>query len=70
MDYGIFAQSFKSEIINKQSLGRLMLKTEEKDVFYLYDIIDKFPTESLYKQGMAKARLYKNEGYKISKISK
>lgn len=70
VDYGIFAQSFKSEIINKQSLGRLMLKTEEKDVFYLYDIVDKFPTESLYKQGMAKARLYKNEGYKINKISK
>lgn len=63
VDYGIFAQSFKSEIINKQSLGRLMLKTKEKSKFYLYDIVDVFPTKKLYIQGLAKIKTYKKEGY-------
>ena len=45
VQYGIFAQSFKSEIIVKQSLGRLMLKgnTGNPDIdnyFRLYDLID------------------------------
>lgn len=68
VDYGIFAQSFKSEIINKQSLGRLMLKNNEKDEFFLYDIVDVFPTKKLYTQGIAKGKTYKNEGYVFSKI--
>lgn len=63
VDHGIFAQSFKSEIINKQSLGRLMLKTKEKSKFYLYDIVDVFPTKKLYLQGLAKIKTYKKEGY-------
>lgn len=68
VDYGIFAQSFKSDIINKQSIGRLMLKTSEKDEFYLYDLVDKFPSKKLYLQGLAKARTYKNEGYVFKKM--
>ena len=63
VDYGIFAQSFKSNIINKQSLGRLMLKTKEKSNFYLYDLVDCFPTKRLYLQGLAKIKIYKEEGY-------
>lgn len=65
VDCGIFAQSFKSEIVNKQSLGRLMLKTNEKYNFYLYDIVDIFPTKKLYSQGLAKIKTYKSEGYKF-----
>lgn len=67
MDYCIFAQSFKSQIINKQALGRMMLKTSEKDTFELYDIIDEFPTKKLYMQGVAKTKIYKREkiDYKI-----
>lgn len=69
VDIGIFAQSFKSDIVNKQSLGRLMLKTQEKDKFFLYDIIDVFPSKRLYLQGLAKGRTYKKEGYNYKKIN-
>jgi superfamily II DNA or RNA helicase len=61
VDYGIFAQSFKSHIINKQSIGRLMLKNSEKDKFELYDLVDCFPTKKLEVQGIAKVKLYKQE---------
>lgn len=63
VDYCIFAQSFKSEIINLQSIGRCMLKTDEKDTFYMYDIVDVFPTKRLYTQGLSKIRTYKKEGF-------
>lgn len=66
VDYGIFAQSFKSNIINKQSLGRLMLKTKEKSEFYLYDLVDCLPTKRLYLQGRAKVKIYEEEGYDYS----
>lgn len=66
VDYGIFAQSFKSEIIIKQSIGRLMLKTDEKDEFYLYDLVDCFPSKKLYTQGLAKIKTYKNEGFEYT----
>lgn len=66
VDYGIFAQSFKSDIIIKQSIGRLMLKTNEKDEFYLYDLVDIFPTGKLYTQGLSKIKTYKNEGFEYS----
>lgn len=63
VDYGIFAQSFESGIITKQSLGRLMLRTEDKKEFYLYDIIDVYPTKKLYKQGTEKIKTYNSENY-------
>lgn len=70
IDYAIFAQSFKSQIIIFQSLGRGLLKTENKDNFYLYDLIDIFPTESLKKHGEAKTKRYrqKNLEYSIKHI--
>lgn len=63
-NYGIFAQSFKSFIINKQSLGRLMLKNNNKTDFILYDLIDCFPTQRIFKQGAEKIKTYKSEGFK------
>ena len=67
IDYAVFAQSFKSQIIVLQSLGRGLLKTETKDSFHLYDLIDCFPTNCLKKQGEAKTKTYreKNFEYKI-----
>lgn len=70
VDYGIFAQSFKSDCINRQSLGRLMLKTDEKEDFRLYDLVDVFPSEQIYKQGKAKHKTYINEGYEVDMIEK
>lgn len=71
VDYCILAQSFKSEIINKQSLGRGLLKTDTKTVFYVYDIIDVFPTKRIYMQGVAKIKTYKEEkfNYTIKEIN-
>lgn len=63
IDYGIFAQSFKSKYVNNQSIGRLMMKTNEKDKFYLFDLIDNFPTKKIYEQGLNKKNLYKKEKF-------
>jgi superfamily II DNA or RNA helicase len=70
VDYGIFAQSFKSEIIVLQSIGRGLLKTETKDTFPLYDIIDILPTKRLMMQGIAKVKTYKEREfeYNITKV--
>ena len=70
VDYCIFAQSFKSEIITLQSIGRMMIKTDEKDTFYLYDIVDVFPTKRIYTQGLAKIRTYKKEGFEHRIVNK
>ena len=70
VDYCIFAQSFKSEIITLQSIGRMMIKTDDKDTFYLYDIVDVFPTKRIYTQGLAKIRTYKKEGFEHRIINK
>lgn len=64
--YGIFAQSFKSETINLQSIGRGMLKSSDKDTFYLYDLIDCLPSGKLENQGRVKYRMYKDEKYNVS----
>ena len=64
VDYGIFAQSFKADTITRQSLGRLMLRTEDKSEFYLYDIIDEFPTKKLHNQALEKIKIYKREGHR------
>lgn len=69
VDYGMFAQSFKSDTINSQSLGRLMLRTEQKSDFQLYDIIDEFPTHFIYNQGLAKCREWKNDGWEYDIIN-
>lgn len=68
VDWGIFAQSFKSDIINKQSIGRLMLKGTNKDTFMLYDIVDCFPTECLAEQGKEKLRIFKKEKYDYESV--
>lgn len=70
VDYGIFAQSFKSEIIVLQSIGRGLLKTETKDTFPLYDIIDVLPTKKIFMQGISKISTYKERKfeYKIIKV--
>lgn len=65
IDYGIFAQSFKSHIINKQALGRGLCLANDKPFYYLYDLVDEFPTKRLYMQGLAKVKLYKNEQFVV-----
>ena len=66
LHYGIFAQSFKSKTINLQSIGRGMLRTDDKSVFNLYDIVDCLPTGKLAEQGRVKYRMYLNEKYTVN----
>lgn len=70
LDYGIFAQSFKSHIIVLQALGRGLCLAPGKDRFYLYDIIDCFPTNKLASQGISKAKLYNSEGFPLHIVTK
>ena len=63
IDWCIFAQSFKSPILVMQSIGRGLLKTEEKDRFIVYDLIDVFPTRRLEKHGKEKTKHYAKVGY-------
>lgn len=63
VDYGILAQSFKSEIINLQSIGRGLLKTSSKDKFVIFDMVDEFPTGRLAAQGKEKVKTYEEEGF-------
>jgi superfamily II DNA or RNA helicase len=63
IDYGVFAESFKSQIINKQAMGRGLCLANDKKVYKLYDIIDCFPTKKLLFQGKTKESLYKKESF-------
>lgn len=70
IDYCIFAQSFKSKIINFQSIGRGLLLAEDKTEFNIYDLIDCLPTKRLENQGKVKNKMYKEYNYECKNISK
>lgn len=70
INFAIFAQSFKSPVIVLQSLGRGLLKSEDKKEFYLYDVIDILPTERLKKQGEAKIKTYKEKQFEYKIVHK
>ena len=63
LDYGIFAQGFKSHIINLQSLGRGLCLANDKDKYRLYDLVDCFPTRRIEMQGKSRKRLYEEQGF-------
>lgn len=65
INYGIFAQSFKSKTIVGQSLGRGLGLAPNKDVFELYDLIDHFPTEKIFMQGKARKKYYDKCEYDV-----
>lgn len=61
----ILAQSFKSDIILNQSLGRLMINNN-KSVFDVHDLIDVFETKKLYKHALSKLKSYKENSYEVN----
>lgn len=67
-------ESYKSEVLIKQSLGRGMRKMEGKEKVNVIDFVDDFSTGKyqnyLVKHGEARLQIYKKEGfeYKIFKI--
>jgi superfamily II DNA or RNA helicase len=65
--FGVLFESFKSNVINMQSLGRGLGLVENKDKYEVYDIIDCFDKSyskrKLYLQGREKIKIYKTEQY-------
>lgn len=65
--YGVLFESFKSEVVNMQSIGRGLGLSELKNEFVLYDIIDCFDkkilSNKIYLQGLAKCKIYTAEQY-------
>lgn len=62
--YGVFFESFKSSIVNNQSIGRGLGLSKLKDKYILFDIVDCFDkdiTNNFYLQGLAKIKIYKSK---------
>lgn len=71
--YGVLFESFKSDVINMQSIGRGLGLSDMKDEYVLYDIIDEFDksysTKKIYLQGKEKIKIYKENQYKFNIIN-
>jgi len=65
--YGILFESFKSMVVNMQSIGRGLGLSDMKNKYTLYDIIDCFSPlvtpKKIYLQGLAKVKIYQEECY-------
>lgn len=65
--FGVFLESFKSNVVNIQSIGRGLGLSDLKDKYVLYDLIDCFDNKVLsnkiYLQGLQKIKLYQKEKY-------
>ena len=68
----IFADSFKSEQIIIQSIGRALRKHDEKKVATIFDIVDVFDPSNmnniLYKHYKEREKFYKNRKYPYKEI--
>jgi|TARA_R100001509_G_scaffold159713_1_gene126506 superfamily II DNA or RNA helicase len=66
-----FTESFKSEVIIRQSIGRGLRKHHAKSVVKIYDFIDDFRYKTddhdwlnyIYRHGMARRKIYKEEKF-------
>ena len=71
--FGVFIESFKSNTINMQSIGRGLGLSELKDEYTLYDIIDCFDpkilTNKIYLQGIEKIKIYQENKYNFDIIN-
>lgn len=71
--FGVLFESFKSNVVNMQSVGRGLGLSEMKDEYVLYDVIDCFNpkvlTNKIYLQGLAKVKIYEENKYKYSIIN-
>lgn len=70
-----FTESFKSEVIIRQSIGRGLRQHESKDAVLIVDFVDDIRTVEwdnyLYKHGKVRQKIYKQEkfNYSIKKVS-
>lgn len=73
--FNIFlTESFKSEVIIKQTLGRGMRNFATKDVVLIFDFVDDFRftgyTNYIYNHSLERIALYREENFKYKKIQK
>ena len=65
--FGVLFESFKSDVLNMQSLGRGLGLSKLKDKYVVYDIIDCFDkscsTKAIYRQGLEKIKIYEANKY-------
>ena len=65
--YGVLFESFKSMVVNMQSIGRGLGLKDLSDKYVLYDFIDCFSPmvtkKKIYLQGLAKIKIYEEEQY-------
>lgn len=70
-----FTESFKSEIIIRQSIGRGLRQHESKDAVNIIDFVDDITYEGhhnyLYKHGIARQKIYRQEKfrYEIKRVT-
>lgn len=72
--YGILFESFKSMVVNMQSIGRGLGLKDLSDKYVLYDFIDcfdpKITPKKIYLQGLAKIKIYEEEQYPYKIVNK
>ena len=65
-----FTESFKSEVIIRQSIGRGLRQHESKDKVVIVDFVDDIRTEEwdnyLFKHGKARQKIYRQEKFEYS----
>ena len=65
--FGVLFESFKSDVLNMQSLGRGLGLSKLKDKYIVYDMIDCFDkscsTKAIYRQGLEKIKIYEANKY-------
>ena len=73
LHFGILFESFKSNVINMQSLGRGLGLGDNKSEYTVYDMIDCFNAKEIsnkiYLQGVAKTKIYKEQSYPYNIIN-
>lgn len=75
LDYIIFAESYKSEIIVRQSIGRGMRLFRDKTKVIIFDLIDiimsggtEWLTNTVQKHGKIRAAIYRRQSWPIKKF--
>lgn len=72
--FGVLFESFKSDIINMQSLGRGLGLSKYKDKYIVYDFIDCFDplisNKAIFRQGKEKIKIYEKNKYDYKIIVK
>lgn len=65
--YGVLFESFKSDVINRQSIGRGLGLSEMKDTYILHDITDvfmmKYASQKILDQGKARQQIYEEQNF-------